>query len=97
MSRNEKSTDPGLSVAERKVLRGQEAQEAIADHESAQKAFNENRERLREERLIREATAGPMLYPAAELPDDMADNVRDDKKVLATIESNAPTPVTDDD
>ena len=77
MSRNEKSTDPGLSVAERKVLRGQEAQEAIADHESAQKAFNENRERLREERLIREATAGPMLYPAPELPDDtLIANVR---------------------
>lgn len=77
MSRNEKSTDPGLSVAERKVLRGQEAQEAIADHESAQKAFNENRERLREERLIREATAGPMLYPAPELPDDtLIENVR---------------------
>jgi DNA-directed RNA polymerase alpha subunit len=77
MSRNEKSTDPGLSVAERKVLRGQEAQEAIADRESAQKAFNENRERLREERLIREATAGPMLYPAPELPDDtLIANVR---------------------
>jgi DNA-directed RNA polymerase alpha subunit len=77
MSRNKKSTDPGLSVAERKVLRGQEAQEAIADHESAQKAFNENRERLREERLIREATAGPMLYPAPELPDDtLIENVR---------------------
>jgi DNA-directed RNA polymerase alpha subunit len=77
MSRNEKSTDPGLSVAERKVLRGQEAQEAIADHESARKAFNENRERLREERLIREATAGPMLYPAPELPDDtLIENVR---------------------
>ena len=77
MSRNEKSTDPGLSVAERKVLRSQEAQEAIADHESAQKAFNENRERLREERLIREATAGPMLYPAPELPDDtLIANVR---------------------
>jgi len=77
MSRNEKNSDPGLSVAERKVLRGQEAQEAIADHESAQKAFNENRERLREERLIREATAGPMLYPAPELPDDtLIENVR---------------------
>ena len=70
MSRNEKSTGPGLSVAERKVLRGQEAQEAIADHERAQKAFHENRERLREERLRREEAAGPMLYPAPELPDD---------------------------
>jgi DNA-directed RNA polymerase alpha subunit len=36
----------------------------------AQKAFHENRERLREERLRRETAAGPMLYPAPELPDD---------------------------
>jgi hypothetical protein len=71
MSGKEKSTDPGLSVAERKTLRDREAQEAIADHEEARTAFHENRERLREERLRREAAAGPMLYPAPELPDDM--------------------------
>jgi DNA-directed RNA polymerase alpha subunit len=77
MSGDEKSTGPGLSAAERKALRVQEAHEAIADHESAQKAFHENRERLREERLIREAAAGPMLYPAPELPDDTRiENVR---------------------
>ena len=70
MSENEKSTDPGLSAAERKELRGREAKEAVADHEAAQQAFHENRERLREERLAREAAAGPMLYPAPELPDD---------------------------
>ena len=70
MSGKEKSTDPGLSVAERKTLRDREAQEAVADHEEARTAFHENRERLREERLRREAAAGPMLYPAAELPDD---------------------------
>jgi DNA-directed RNA polymerase alpha subunit len=70
MSGKEKSTDPGLSVAERKTLRDREAQEAIADHEEARTAFHENRERLREERLRREAAAGPMLYPATELPDD---------------------------
>jgi DNA-directed RNA polymerase alpha subunit len=70
MSGKEKSTDPGLSVAERKTLRDREAQEAIADHEEAQTAFQENRERLREERLRREAAAGPMLYPAPELPDN---------------------------
>jgi DNA-directed RNA polymerase alpha subunit len=69
MSGNEKSTDPGLSAAERKALREREAQEAIADHEQAQKAFQENRERLRKARLAREAAAGPMLYPAPELPD----------------------------
>jgi hypothetical protein len=70
MSGNEKSTDPGLSAAERKALRGREAKEAMADHEDAQKAFHENPERLRNERLAREAAAGPMLYPAPELPDD---------------------------
>jgi DNA-directed RNA polymerase alpha subunit len=70
MSSIKKSTDPGLSNAERKELRGLEAKDAIADHEDAQKAFHENRERLREERLSREAVAGPMLYPAPELADD---------------------------
>src|SRR5216684_8874033 len=77
MSDNEKSTDPGLSAAERKELRGREAKEAIADHEEAQRALHGNRERLREERLAREAAAGPMLYPAPELPDDTPiENVR---------------------
>jgi hypothetical protein len=77
MSENEKSTDPGLSAAKRKELRGREAKEAVADHEAAQQAFHENRERLREERLAREAAAGPMLYPAPELPDDTPiENVR---------------------
>src|SRR6202043_2863127 len=77
MGGHEKSTDPGLSAAERKSLRSREAEEAIAEHESAQKAFHENRERLREERLRREKAAGPMLYPAPELPDDTpVENVR---------------------
>ena len=77
MGGHEKSTDPGLSAAERKSLRSREAEEAIAEHESAQKAFHENRERLREERLRREEAARPMLYPAPELPDDTpVENVR---------------------
>ena len=77
MSDNEKSTDPGLSAAERKELRSREAKEAVADHEEAQQAFHANRERLRAERLAREAVAGPMLYPAPELPDDTPiENVR---------------------
>jgi DNA-directed RNA polymerase alpha subunit len=46
MIEDKKSTNPGLST-----------EEASAEHESAQKAFNENRER-------------PLLYPAPELPDD---------------------------
>jgi DNA-directed RNA polymerase alpha subunit len=70
MSGKEKSTDPGLSAAERKNLRAREAQEAIADHEDAQQAFYENRERLRGERLVREAAEGPMLAATPELPDD---------------------------
>jgi hypothetical protein len=69
MGGHEKNTDPGLSTAERKSLGSREAEEAIAEHESAQKAFHENRESLREERLRREEAAAPMLYPAPELPD----------------------------
>src|SRR5258708_36096072 len=68
MNSDAKSTDPGLSAAERKTLRSREAEEVIAEHESGQKAFHENRERLRGERLRRETAAGPMLYPAPELP-----------------------------
>ena len=70
MSDNKKSTDPGLSAAERKAQRSQEAQEAIADLEKAHRDFRENRDRLQEERPPREEAAGRMLYPAPELPDD---------------------------
>ena len=77
MSDDKKSIDAGLSAAERKAQRSREAQEAIDDLEKAQMAFQENRERLREERLGREGAAGPMLYPAPELPDDTPiENVR---------------------
>jgi DNA-directed RNA polymerase alpha subunit len=69
MSGIRKSTD-GLTNAERKSLRESEAQEAMSDHDDAQKALHENRERLREARLAREAVAGPMLYPAPGLPDE---------------------------
>ena len=77
MSGIRKSTDFGLSNAERKILRATEAQEAMSDHDDAQTAFNENRERLRQARLQREAASGPMLYPALELPDDTPiENIR---------------------
>ena len=77
MSGIRKSTDAGLTNAERKSLRESEAQEAMSDHDDAEKAFHENRERLRKARLAREATAGPMLYPAPELPDGTPiENVR---------------------
>src|ERR1700693_3651787 len=72
-----KSTDAGLANAERKSLRESEAQETTSDHDDAEKTFHENRERLREARLAREAVAGPMLYPAPGLPDETPiDNVR---------------------
>ena len=70
MSDNKKSTDPGLSAADRKAQRSQEAQEALADLEMAHRDFRENRDRLQEERPPREEAAGRMLYPAPELPDD---------------------------
>jgi DNA-directed RNA polymerase alpha subunit len=77
MSGIRKSTDFGLTNAERKSLRESEAQEAMSDHDDAEKAFHENRERLRTARLAREAETGPMLYPAPELPDSTpVDNVR---------------------
>jgi DNA-directed RNA polymerase alpha subunit len=70
MTDDEKTTNPSLSAAERKALRSREAQEAISDHENAQQALQENRERLRNERLVREAAEGPMVAPTPELPDD---------------------------
>jgi DNA-directed RNA polymerase alpha subunit len=83
---DKKSTDPGLSAAERKALRGREAKEAINDHEKAHQAFHENRERLRTERLAREQVAGPMLYPALELPDDTAlDSVRFSTRIRSAL------------
>jgi DNA-directed RNA polymerase alpha subunit len=89
MTDNKKSTDPGLSAAERKELRGHEAKEAITDHEDAQKAFHENRERLREERLAREAAAGPMLYPTPELPDViLIENVRFSTRVRNALNAS---------
>jgi hypothetical protein len=65
---SKKSTDPGLSAAERKTLRGHEAQEAISDHKAAQKAFHENRERLREERVVRERAGRRMRQQHDLLP-----------------------------
>jgi DNA-directed RNA polymerase alpha subunit len=88
MSGVKKSTDAGLSSAERKDLRGREAKEAIADHEEAQRAFHENLERLRAERMAREAAEGPMLYPAPGLPDDTPlDNVRFSTRVRNALTS----------
>jgi hypothetical protein len=42
----------------------------MSEHDDAENAFQENRERLREARLAREVVAGPILYPAPGLPDE---------------------------
>ncbi len=70
MSGIRKSTDAGLTNAERKSLRETEARDAMLDHNDAENTFHENRERLRAARLAREAVAGPMLYPAIGLSDE---------------------------
>jgi DNA-directed RNA polymerase alpha subunit len=86
MSGIRKSTDAGLTNAERKSLRESEAKEAMSDHDDAEKAFHENRERLREARLAREAVAGPVLYPAPGLPDETSiDNVRFSKRITSAL------------
>jgi hypothetical protein len=41
----------------RKVFAAQEAEKALSEYESAQRAFHANRERLKAERLAREAAA----------------------------------------
>ncbi len=40
----------------------------MSDHDDAQKAFNENRERVRQARLEREAAAGPDALSRARGP-----------------------------
>ena len=41
----------------RRIFAAAEAKKALSEHEKAQKAFHENRERLKAERLAREAEA----------------------------------------
>ena len=43
----------------RKAFRQMDATVAMTDHETAQQAFSDNRERLRSERLAREAAEPP--------------------------------------
>ncbi len=43
----------------RRVLRGADAQSALIEHADAAEAFAKNRERLKAERLAREAAATP--------------------------------------
>jgi DNA-directed RNA polymerase alpha subunit len=78
-----------ITKAEReaqKAFRQDDAKKAMTEHEIAQKAFSTNRERLKAERLAREAVAGPMLDPAPELPDDTPiDNVRFSTRIRTAV------------
>jgi DNA-directed RNA polymerase alpha subunit len=70
----------------RKAFRKVDATKAKTEHEQAQRAFNENRERLRTERIARETIRGPILYPAPELPDDTPiDNVRFSTRIRTAV------------
>ncbi len=48
----------------RKVFAAQEAEKALSEYEAEQRAFHANRERLKAERLAREAAAPKTLSPA---------------------------------
>jgi hypothetical protein len=60
----ERALIPAYPSLSEKCLETAMARETMSDHDQTQKAFEENRERLRVERLAREALAGPMLYPS---------------------------------
>ena len=49
----------------RKAFRQVDAKKAMTEHEIAQKAFSANRERLKAERLTREATGTPVAAKKA--------------------------------
>ena len=71
MSQEKKSGDAARMEREaQKAFRKADAAQALTEHEQNEKAFGNNRERLRAERISREAAAGPMLAPTPELPDD---------------------------
>ena len=58
----------------------------MTEHDTAENAFSNYRERLRGERLARQAVEGPMLHPAPELPDDTPiDKVRFSARVRNAI------------
>src|SRR6266567_2607798 len=70
---NQKNPSSGSSLAERKAFRDLDAREAMAEHDKTQAAFHDNRERLRSERLAREAAdpaGGKLVIPTPQLPDD---------------------------
>lgn len=70
LSEGKKSREAARAEREaRKAFREADATEAMTEREASEKAFADNRQRLRKERIAREAAAGPILAPAPELPD----------------------------
>jgi DNA-directed RNA polymerase alpha subunit len=70
---DQKKSSSGSSQAERKAFRDLDAREAMAEHDRSQMAFHDNRDRLRSERLAREAAdpaGGKLVTPTPQLPDD---------------------------
>jgi hypothetical protein len=57
MNDRERRAPAAVEREARKIFRKAEAKEALTDHAKAQKAFHDNRERLKAERLAREAEA----------------------------------------
>jgi hypothetical protein len=67
MINREQAEPKRLTPAERearKAFRSQEAEKALSEYETAQKALHANRERLKAERLAREAAATKSKSPA---------------------------------
>jgi DNA-directed RNA polymerase alpha subunit len=70
---DQKKPTSASSQAERRSFRDLDAREAMAEHNRTQAAFNDNRERLRSERLARAAAdpaGGRLVAPTPQLPDD---------------------------
>jgi hypothetical protein len=70
---DQKKPGSGSSQAERRAFRDLEAREAMAEHGRTRTAFHDNRERLRSERLAREAAdpaGGKLVMPTPQLPDE---------------------------
>jgi len=66
MTKNSGEPPKPITKAERdarKAFRQVEAEKAMTEHELAQKAFSQNRERLKAERLAREAAGPPPTKP----------------------------------
>jgi hypothetical protein len=54
-----------VSISSEEVHRQVDAEKAMTEHETAQKAFHTNRERLKAERLAREAAGTPVAAEKA--------------------------------